>query len=174
MSNNETDRFLLLITTNTTSLFQLRTGSIKLLAGRIKAKVAKYGGAINQVTDILRGSLVLESAGQLGAALGFLFSDYRDSIVWVKNRLGDSAAIHGYRDVLLLLNVYGHLCELQLHLRPLYEARENGHAAYAIARLIEGDATAEAALAAEDKGNGNLAAAEATTGGGDRGAMIPP
>ena len=36
------------------------------------------------------------------------------SVVWVSNRLADGATVHGYRDVLLLLTIDGHVCELQL------------------------------------------------------------
>ena len=47
---------------------------------------------------------------------------------------GDGDDVHGYRDVLLLLSIDGHICELQLHLRALYDVKKNGHAAYAFAR----------------------------------------
>ena len=60
-----------------------------------------------------------------------------DGVVWVNNRLGDGDGVHGYRDVLLLLSIDGH-CELQLHLRALYDVK-NGHAAYAFAGLVDGD-----------------------------------
>ena len=72
-------------------------------------------------------------------------------MVWVSNRLADGATVHGYRDVLLLLTIDGHVCELQLHLRPLYEQDEDGHAAYAIARLLE---TAGEHYEGERNGNG--------------------
>ncbi len=62
-----------------------------------------------------------------------------DGVVWVNNRLGDGDDVHGYRDVLLLLSIDGHICELQLHLRALYDVKKNGHAAYAFARLVDGD-----------------------------------
>ena len=37
------------------------------------------------------------------------------AVVWVSNRLEEG--IYGYRDVLVLLRIRGHVCELQLHLK---------------------------------------------------------
>ena len=37
------------------------------------------------------------------------------AVVWVSNRLEEG--IYGYRDVLVLLRIRGHICELQLHLK---------------------------------------------------------
>ena len=63
-------------------------------------------------------------------------------MVWVSNRLLNvekEASLNGYRDVLVLLKAGddGHVCELQLHLRPLFVCQEDGFGAYAITRLLE-------------------------------------
>ena len=77
--------------------------NIKPLGPRIEAKVAKYGG-LNQITDILRGSIIFETAMQMDEALDFLLEkEFEDDVVWVNNRLKDSVA--GYRDVVLLIEV---------------------------------------------------------------------
>ena len=144
----------------------------------MKAKVAKYGGRLDQITDVLRGSLVFKTAEQLSAAMAFLFREFREAIVWVSNRLGVGSGggggggggrgsmsrtsrtsrascvghaggdqegssttvitttvkgLWGYRDVLLLLRLGGHVCELQLHLKAMIKARpnDNGHELFA-------------------------------------------
>ena len=71
---------------------------------RIAAKVTKYGGRLDQITDILRGSMIFETAMQMDEALDFLLEkEFEDDVVWVNNRLKDSVA--GYRDVVLLIEV---------------------------------------------------------------------
>ena len=111
---------------------------VKLLSERLRVKAAKYGG-IHQVTDVLRGSIIFDTAEQLSRGMDFLFlGDV--PVVWVKSRLAEDS-LFGYRDVLLLLELHKQnpqervVCELQLHLKVFFDRRVNGHAAYAVARL---------------------------------------
>ena len=122
--------------------------NVKLFSGRIQAKAAKYGD-LGQITDVLRGSIVFDTAEQLAAGIAHLDPHHNPLVPWVDNRLGDESAewMNGYRDVVLILNIDGHLCELQLHLKAMYDAKAEGHRAFALARLIRGDvATAEDCL----------------------------
>ncbi len=61
--------------------------NIKLLSGRLRAKAARCGG-FHRVTDVLRGSIVCETAYQLRDALDFLHTHRAAHIAWVDNRLG--------------------------------------------------------------------------------------
>ena len=53
--------------------------SIKPLSSRFILKAATYGG-VNQITDVLRGSVVCESAAQLLKGLDGLFAKHRHSV----------------------------------------------------------------------------------------------
>jgi hypothetical protein len=176
--------------------------NIKPLSMRIAAKVTKYGGRLDQITDILRGSMIFDRPEQLSEAMDYLmsggpfFDDFdddssatagaesgqwrrrrrrkgrNDSVVWVNNRLSTGDAVHGYRDVLLLLSIDGHICELQLHLRALHEVMKNGHAAYAIAQLLledESDAGGSKKKKKKEHGVGGAGQQQETVMEGDEG-----
>ena len=86
-----------------------------------KAK-AKYGGDASRVLDVVRGSIVAETEVEILA----IYEKLRRGldIVRVKNRF-DKPSITGYKDLLLTIAVpigdAEHLCELQLHLRAVYD-----------------------------------------------------
>ena len=116
---------------------------LKLLSERLRVKAAKYGG-IHQVTDVLRGSIIFDTAEQLSRGMDFLFSEFKSLVKWVRNRLVDGS-LNGYRDILILLENQsnGHIFELQLHLRKFHRWRKpygskGGYAAYALTQLIQG------------------------------------
>lgn len=116
---------------------------VKLLSERLRVKAAKYGG-IHQVTDVLRGSIIFDTAEQLSRGMDFLFSEFKSLVKWVRNRLVDGS-LNGYRDILILLENQsnGHIFELQLHLRKFHRWRKpygskGGYAAYALTQLIQG------------------------------------
>ena len=66
--------------------------NVKLFSGRMQAKVAKFGGKVDQVTDVLRGSIVFDTAEQLAAGIAHLDPHHNPLVAWVDNRLGDKSA----------------------------------------------------------------------------------
>ena len=86
-----------------------------------KAK-AKYGGDASRVLDVVRGSIVAETELEVLELYAKLSRGL--DIVRVKNRF-DKPGITGYKDLLLTIAVpigdAEHLCELQLHLREVYD-----------------------------------------------------
>ena len=91
-----------------------------------KAK-AKYNGDPARILDVVRGSIIAETELELLE----LYEKLRRGldIVRVKNRF-DKPSITGYKDLLLTVAVpigdAEHLCELQLHLREVYNKSSYG------------------------------------------------
>ena len=104
-----------------------------------KAK-AKYKGEVSRVLDVVRGSIVAETELELLE----LYEKLRRGldIVRVKNRF-DKPGITGYKDLLLTIAVpigdAEHLCELQLHLRAVYDL--SSYASYCFFRPFFVNAT---------------------------------
>ena len=104
-----------------------------------KAK-AKYKGEVSRVLDVVRGSIVADTEVELLELYEKLQRGL--DIVRVKNRF-DKPGITGHKDLLLTIAVpigdAEHLCELQLHLREVYEM--SSYAAYCFFRPFFLDAT---------------------------------
>lgn len=117
---------------------------------RIKEKRDKdYEGEVRRVIDIVRCSFILsdglESANKLVNAFqpednAGIFRDW--DVVRVKDGFekAENFIVGGYRDLKLNLRwkPTGHIVEVQLHLRPYYELKQNGgHHHYTFARSLD-------------------------------------
>ena len=91
-------------------------------AAKAKAK-RKYGGNLCNVTDYCRVFLVVDDIATLLALLEFVCHSWANSICRIKlsTLCEDSPHPGGYRDCKINLMVKGHICEIQLHLRKMYD-----------------------------------------------------
>ena len=125
-----------------------------LLPKRRKRAIEKvwrgYAGDATRLRDLVRCSLVFDTFAQMEAALDLILADSAIRILRVKNRFAeDYDAVTescGYRDIQLNavltqqvlteageieLGLHEHVCEIQFHLRPIYELKnEAGHKRY--------------------------------------------
>lgn len=126
------------------------TGGKPLLApikglGRIKEKIAKdYDGDSSRITDAVRGTVVYKTVEEARSGLAHIerlrakknVKDIR-GIPSVKMRFVPEAT--GYKDINLLIELgNGFLCELQLHVEAIADAKEDaGHKVYDVLRVLE-------------------------------------
>jgi len=91
-------------------------------AARAKAK-RKYGGNLCNITDYCRVFLVVDDMATLLALIEYVCQNFPSSICRIKlsTLCGDSPHPGGYRDCKINLMVKGHICEIQVHLRALYD-----------------------------------------------------
>jgi hypothetical protein len=123
-----------------------------LLPKRRKRAIEKvwrgYAGDATRLRDLVRCSLVFETAEHVEAALDLILVDPAVRILRVKNRFAstyDAKESCGYRDIQLnavvteqnfeeeglALGLHEHVCEIQLHLAPIYEKKnDEGHKRY--------------------------------------------
>lgn len=111
---------------------------------RSSAKVeADFGGDWSRLGDIVRSSIALDTMDDLENTLKKLKESGLKLARKPKDRFANPTP-GGYRD--LMLNVEypnGHIGELQLHLKPILEAKKEGHKIYDKVRTIEGKAKME-------------------------------
>jgi hypothetical protein len=102
---------------------------------------ADYGGDVSRIVDLSRASLVYTTMEELQAGLAAV--EAQADVVRVKNRF-DKPTSSGYRDIVFNLRMpNGHIVELQLHLKQIIEAKEEGHSLYEEQRTIEATASRE-------------------------------
>ena len=104
-------------------LTKIGVGPIKdEVAAKAKAK-RKYDGNLLNIIDYCRAFLVVDDIATLLALLEYLCHHFSSSICRVKlsTLCGDKPHPGGYRDCKINLMVKGHICEIQLHLRQLYD-----------------------------------------------------
>ncbi|MEO6950362.1 MAG: DUF4157 domain-containing protein, partial [Polyangia bacterium] len=113
------------------------------LKGRARAleKIASdYGGDASRLVDLSRSTIVCEREEQVYQALHELESRYK--VLRIKDRI--ATPVGGYRDILVNLEVEGHVVEVQLHLEAVLEAKNGaGHKLYEEVRSLEGVAARE-------------------------------
>ena len=85
--------------------------------------------------DAARGSIICETLAELAVVKQVLLADKPGApmVVRVKDRLSEPAS-GGYRDVMLNVEVEGHVCELQLHLAKLITIKSKAHRVYQMQR----------------------------------------
>lgn len=103
--------------------------------------LTKYGNDIACLTDILRASITYKGIAEVYNALNTVITeDLRVkrldfSIIVVEDRFAQP--MDGYRDMCILYDIDGIVCEVQLHSHLLMQARKSGgHRAYKRERLI--------------------------------------
>eukprot|EP01062_Namystynia_karyoxenos_P017778 TRINITY_DN16580_c0_g1_i1.p1 TRINITY_DN16580_c0_g1~~TRINITY_DN16580_c0_g1_i1.p1 ORF type:complete len:1079 (+),score=323.79 TRINITY_DN16580_c0_g1_i1:136-3237(+) len=108
----------------------------------LQKTMEEYSGDYSRLCDIVRGSLVCETAAGVQVALRHLSTSPALRLLRVKNRLDpafDAEPSGGYRDVLVncVLPPSEHVAELQLHVARLAGVKSGGgHAVYSIARSL--------------------------------------
>ena len=105
---------------------------------RIREKIrTDYGGDCRRIIDAARGSIVCETLAELTATIRVLLSGGQGvpTVVRVKDRLSQPVS-GGYRDVMLNVEMDGHVCELQLHLKALIAIKSQAHRIYGILRSV--------------------------------------
>lgn len=113
-------------------------------ADRSREKVeAKYGGDWSQLKDIVRASVAVKSFDQLPSVVQALKKQGIKLSEQPEDRFANPTDA-GYRD--LSLNVEypnGHIGELQLHVKSMIKAKDEGHKYYEDVRSIEAKAKKE-------------------------------
>ena len=103
---------------------------------RIREKtLTDYGGDCRRIVDAARGSIICETLAELAAVIQALLTNELgvSIVVRVKDRLSEPAS-GGYRDVMLNVEIEGHVCELQLHLAKLIAIKSKAHRVYQMQR----------------------------------------
>lgn len=102
---------------------EVGVGPIKEANAAIRKAEKKYGGDILKVTDYCRALLVVKDIPSLLALLELA----RDSFGPLISRVKMSSLKHnhaskpgGYRDCIVNLELKGHICEIQVHLWPMW------------------------------------------------------
>ena len=121
----------------------IEIGALKSQA-RAKEKVdSDYGGDWSRVGDVVRASVAVDSYAQLGQVIDKLKSSGVELARKPKDRFAHPTEA-GYRDALLNVRYSnGHVGELQLHLKPILQAKAEGHKLYEKVRTIEAEAKRE-------------------------------
>ncbi len=100
---------------------------LKSFEGAVDKRDKDYEGDATRVLDLARSSVKFKSFKHLKAAQEVLESSVE--VVRVKDRFEKPAM--GYRDVTYNVMVNGHICEIQLHLEAILQAKAGkGHAIY--------------------------------------------
>ena len=99
-----------------------RVGPIKDIRTALAKADLKYGGNILKVTDFCRVSLVVKDLPALLALIECMEKTCSSSIRRVKlsSLKGDKAKKGGYRDCIVNVEIAQHLCEIQIHLLPMW------------------------------------------------------
>lgn len=111
---------------------------------RSKEKVdADFGGDWSRLGDVVRASVAVDSYDQLEDVMGKLRKSGLKLARKPKDRFAKPTEA-GYRDVLISVEYpNGHVGELQLHLKPILKAKDEGHKFYEEVRSIEAKAKKE-------------------------------
>lgn len=111
---------------------------------RSKEKVeADYGGDWSRLGDVVRASVAVDSFDDLEGVMAQLKKSGLKLARQPKNRF-ENPTEAGYRDMSLAVEYpNGHVGELQLHLKPILKAKDEGHKFYEEVRSIEAQAKKE-------------------------------
>jgi hypothetical protein len=113
---------------------ELGIGPIKEPAWAIRKAQRKYDGDVLKVTDYCRVLLIVDDLAALLGLLELVRDSYGDQIRRVKLstlKHAQKPKVGGYRDCIINMEVNDHICELQVHLRPLWNICEaNGYKHY--------------------------------------------
>lgn len=123
----------------------LREEGIQFIIGptkkrdRVKEKAeTEEGGEFNVIKDIIRGTLALDGLDQLPA----VWKAFEQSGIKLASKPKDRFARPApseYRDILLNVTMpNGHICELQVNIKPMLAAKEKVHELYEKQRTAEG------------------------------------
>lgn len=104
---------------------------------------ADYGGDWSRLGDVVRASVAVDSFDDLEGVMAQLKKSGLKLARQPKNRF-ENPTEAGYRDMSLAVEYpNGHVGELQLHLKPILKAKDEGHKFYEEVRSIEAQAKKE-------------------------------
>ncbi|CAE7463897.1 unnamed protein product [Symbiodinium sp. CCMP2592] len=109
---------------------------------RARTKVlTRYGNDCGCLTDVMRASVIYNSIEEVYSALRYLLREDALNprpdlaVVEVNDRFQNCR--EGYRDISLLFDLSGVICELQLHIKGIIDAKKSGgHKAYRVQREV--------------------------------------
>lgn len=94
---------------------------------RARAKIdADYGGDASRIVDLARSSVFYDDVSDLMTGV----EEVRGSWTVVREKDRFEAPVGGYRDIMFNVDIGGHICEIQLHLTKIIEAKAEGHGDY--------------------------------------------
>lgn len=107
-----------------------------------------YGGDAAHVVDLTRSSIYYDSVDDMYR--GFDALSERVDIVRVKDRVANPTS-DGYRDMLVNVRTSdGHVGEIQVHLKPIIEAKGKAHGLYEEAEVLRRRLSNQGSLAADE------------------------
>lgn len=106
-------------------------GPIKTRESAMRKAQADFGGDYSRLLDLCRSTVMVND----GAKIADLFCALaeRAKIVRVKDRF--ARPVMGYRDMLVNVEIDGHICEVQIHVRAILDVKEIIHPAYEFYRI---------------------------------------
>ena len=102
---------------------EVGVGPVKEPVAAVRKAEKKYGGDLLKVTDYCRALLVVRDFPSLLALLELARDSFGPLITRVKMstlKQEHSAKPGGYRDCIINLELKGHICEIQIHLWPMW------------------------------------------------------
>lgn len=103
----------------------------------------KYGGDWSRLVDVVRASIAVDSYDELKSLVGKLKEGGLELAAAPEDRFHEPTPV-GYSDVMLNVKLSnGTVGELQLHLKPMLEAKAEGHKPYEVIRSIAEKGPAE-------------------------------
>lgn len=102
---------------------EVGVGPLKEYGAAIRKAEKKYGGDLLKVTDYCRALLVVKDFPCLLAMLELARDSFGPLITRVKMsslKVDHSAKAGGYRDCVINVELKGHICEIQVHLWPMW------------------------------------------------------
>lgn len=113
---------------------ELGIGPIKEAAVALRKAQRKYDGDLLKVTDFCRALIIVDDFAALLGLLELVRDSYGDLIRRVKLstlKANQPSKVGGYRDCIINMEINGHICELQVHLKPLWNiCRTKGYKHY--------------------------------------------
>jgi len=109
---------------------------------RARAKVlTRYGSDVSCITDVMRASLIYPTIAEVYYALGCILKEDQEQprhdfrVMEVNDRF--QFCHDGYRDITLLFDMSGVICEVQMQIKGIQDVKKSGgHKAYRMQREI--------------------------------------
>lgn len=107
-------------------LHQVGVGPVKEVDAAIRKAERKYKGDVLSITDYCRALLVVKDVSTLLAAIEFAQNSFKPLIRRIKLSAlkydnNTSIIAGGYRDCKINIELQGHICEIQIHLWPMWK-----------------------------------------------------
>ena len=118
-------------------------GSVKGEKRATEKVESDFGGDWSQLLDIARATIAVDSLEELHRVLGEMRKTGVEFARVPKDRINNPTDV-GYRDLLASVKTpSGMIAEVQLHLKPVLEAKKDGHKHYEVMRTIDAKIAAE-------------------------------